>query len=247
MDEDRDEDTLYFQFVCHKLREHFQILIGHLNNTSPTKDKFTVYGDLEGFLAYLTRKKTAPTDGLLPHGSRIGPPPAASAPRPGNKEEILDLAHRYVNAARIMVDIQQDIRSTFSFTCSLGVGFSKDLAKLASSLHKPDRLALVFPQAVPRFLGGLSLSKLRGYGGKLGEHLGEKLGNPTVGELLRRPLSSFAGMDHNIAALLDSCHGLVPGGGGGVVQPRAKQSLSSSKQFQKPLHLWEPAFLRGEI
>lgn len=62
------------------------------------------------------------------------------------------------------------------YTCSGGIAHNKLLAKIASSMHKPNIQTIVPPCFLPRLLSNLPLNKLRGLGGKLGQILTDELG-----------------------------------------------------------------------
>ena len=56
------------------------------------------------------------------------------------------------------------------YSCSAGVASNKLLAKLCCGLHKPNQQTLVLPgTATEALLDGLSIDRLQGLGGDLGE------------------------------------------------------------------------------
>lgn len=69
-------------------------------------------------------------------------------------------------------------------TCSVGLGQSKVVAKIASDFHKPDGLTVVPPESTISFLGPLPVTKLYGVGPKAAETL-EAMGVRTIGDLSR--------------------------------------------------------------
>lgn len=71
-------------------------------------------------------------------------------------------------------------------TCSVGLGQSKVVAKIASDYQKPDGLTVVAPESTLAFLSPLSVTKLYGVGPKATEAF-EAIGVKTIGELARRP------------------------------------------------------------
>lgn len=71
-------------------------------------------------------------------------------------------------------------------TCSVGLGQSKVVAKIASDYQKPDGLTLVAPESTRVFLALLPVTKLYGVGPKAAETF-EAMGVKTIGELARTP------------------------------------------------------------
>lgn len=82
--------------------------------------------------------------------------------------------------------IKESVMKSEGLTCSVGIGQSKVVAKVASDFEKPDGLTVVAPAATSSFLGPLPVTKLYGVGPKAAEALAA-LGVKTVGELWRIP------------------------------------------------------------
>ena len=83
------------------------------------------------------------------------------------------------------VQIAQRIRrrvAELGITCSVGVGTTKTIAKIASDMDKPDGLTAVFPGHEQEFLSPLSVSKISGIGAKSAEKL-HVYGVETIGDL----------------------------------------------------------------
>jgi DNA polymerase IV (archaeal DinB-like DNA polymerase) len=80
--------------------------------------------------------------------------------------------------------VQTTIRSQLGLTCSIGVGQSKLVAKIASDFKKPAGLTIVEPGGTQEFLGAMPVRKMPGIGGKSELALHE-LGIRTIGDLAR--------------------------------------------------------------
>ncbi|CAD7924543.1 unnamed protein product [Amoebophrya sp. A25] len=142
----------------------------------------------------------------------------------------------FVNATRICYVIQVRVWKSLSLSCSLGVGNTKCVSKIASGKHKPFRLSAVFPLGVPEFLSPLQIRDLRGYGAKLGKDICTKLGAQTVGEVLATKLRLLAEkLTATIAApLADACHGIDDN----PVEPRLLSKIvGTSKRWHTPQYL----------
>jgi DNA polymerase-4 len=88
--------------------------------------------------------------------------------------------------AEIAAKIRREVFEGVGVRCSVGVGPSKLIAKLASKQAKPDGLVVVRRDEVTAFLEPLPVRALWGVGEKTAETLGH-LGVRTVGDLARTP------------------------------------------------------------
>lgn len=85
------------------------------------------------------------------------------------------------------VRIAQRIRARVAelgITCSVGVGTTKTIAKIASDMDKPDGLTVVYPGDERLFLDPLPVGKISGVGARSQEKLGT-FGIVTIGDLAR--------------------------------------------------------------
>jgi len=86
--------------------------------------------------------------------------------------------------------IRATIRGQQGLTCSVGVATSKFVAKLASTLSKPDGLRIVPADQVLDFLHPLPVAALWGVGEQTGQALA-RLGLRTVGDIARTPVATL--------------------------------------------------------
>jgi DNA polymerase IV (archaeal DinB-like DNA polymerase) len=100
-------------------------------------------------------------------------------------EAFLDIASAgtYAAAEEIAVRVKEEIRGKERLTCSIGIGPSRIVAKIASDFRKPDGLTIVPPEQVTGFLAPLPVGKIPGIGKKTGGEL-EGMGITTIGELM---------------------------------------------------------------
>ncbi len=87
-------------------------------------------------------------------------------------------------------EIKQKIFQETGLTCSVGVGPNKFLAKLASTLSKPDGFLIVREGEELEFLKGLPVERLWGVGEATAKRL-RRLGITTVGQLQKLPLEEL--------------------------------------------------------
>jgi DNA polymerase IV (DinB-like DNA polymerase) len=101
-------------------------------------------------------------------------------------EAFLDISHAgdYAAAGELAHRIKQEIREKERLTCSIGIGPSRIVAKIASDFMKPDGLTVVTPEKVQKFLVPLPVGKIPGIGRKTGGEL-EQMGVHTIGDLMR--------------------------------------------------------------
>src|SRR5215831_6344676 len=87
--------------------------------------------------------------------------------RTGMDEGYLDLgtvARDFVAARKIANAVQTSVRGTTKLGCSLGVGTSKVVCKIASDRRKPGGITIVPPGTEARFLAPLAVRLLPGVG-----------------------------------------------------------------------------------
>jgi len=99
-------------------------------------------------------------------------------------EAFLDVtsAGGYGAAEDLARDLKEKIRTGLMLTCSIGIGSSKTVAKIASGFQKPDGLTVVPPESVDSFLGPLPVRKIPGIGKKSEAEL-QELGIRTIKDL----------------------------------------------------------------
>ncbi|MCX6694524.1 MAG: DNA polymerase IV [Methanomicrobiales archaeon] len=88
----------------------------------------------------------------------------------------------YQSAPLIARAIKTELLDQEGLTCSIGVGPTKVVAKIASDFKKPDGLTVVYPEKVRAFLDPLPVRALPGIGKKTGLVLAEA-GISTIGDL----------------------------------------------------------------
>lgn len=87
-------------------------------------------------------------------------------------------------ASEIVRNVRGAIRDKLRYTCAGGVARNKLLSKLGSSHKKPNQQTVIRNRAVPQFLSGFKVTKLRNLGGKLGEHVSQTFNTESVQDLL---------------------------------------------------------------
>jgi DNA polymerase-4 len=130
--------------------------------------------------------------------------------RTGIDEGYLDLggvAGDFARARAVASAVQVAVRGTTSLTCSLGVGTSKVVCKIASDRRKPAGITVVPPGSEARFLAPLAVRLLPGVGPRAEARL-RGAGIETIGALAALP-------DAELRALL-------PGSVGAVLRDRAR-------------------------
>lgn len=107
--------------------------------------------------------------------------------RTGMDEGYLDLgavARDFVAARKIAAAVQTSVRGTTKLGCSLGVGTSKVVCKIASDRRKPGGITIVTPGGEARFLAPLAVRLLPGVGPRAEARL-RAAGVDTIGGLAR--------------------------------------------------------------
>lgn len=106
----------------------------------------------------------------------------------GIDEAYLDVSQRtkesYEEAEPLAQNVKKEIVARHGLTCSIGVGPSKLVAKIAADVNKPNGLTTVRPSEVTQFLAPLPVDRLMGVGSKTRERM-QRLGIATVEDLAR--------------------------------------------------------------
>jgi DNA polymerase-4 len=154
-----------------------------------------------------------------------------------------EVAPTFAAGRRVAEAVQTAVRGATSLTCSIGVGTSKVVAKVASDRRKPGGLTIVLPGAEARFLAPFDLRLLPGIGPRTEERL-RRLGIETLGAL---------------AALSDDeLTSVLPGKNGKILQARARgvdprglerpaPSISVSQEETFPRDIDDRAQLHAEL
>jgi len=87
-------------------------------------------------------------------------------------------------AQDIGMRMKEDVKAQVNLTCSVGIGPNKLIAKMASSVRKPDDITVVKPANVGDFLKPMKLTKLWGIG-KVTEERLARMGIETIERLAR--------------------------------------------------------------
>jgi DNA polymerase IV len=96
----------------------------------------------------------------------------------------------FISPTKIAQEIRNRISTELNITCSVGIAPNKFVAKLASTMAKPDGLLVVAPEEILSFLHPLPIGALWGVGGKTEAEL-HKLGLKTIEQVASTSLSTL--------------------------------------------------------
>ncbi|CAN0156114.1 unnamed protein product [Pylaiella littoralis] len=88
-----------------------------------------------------------------------------------------------VCGSAVVSRLRAAVRSELSYSCTAGVAHNKLLAKLCSNMHKPNAQTVLPLDKVGGVFHTLPVERVRGWGGKLGVKIMERLGVTTAGEV----------------------------------------------------------------
>ncbi|KAI9224630.1 hypothetical protein BC828DRAFT_372834 [Blastocladiella britannica] len=136
-------------------------------------------------------------------------------------------------AAQLVADLRQAIANELHLTCSAGIAHNKTIAKLCSSIHKPNKQTTMRERCVLDFLAPLALSKIRSLGGKLGSAVESQMDVKTCLELRAHSLEDLmAQFDPALARWL---HAICRGQCDQQVLVRSKtKSMMAAKRLRPP-------------
>ena len=117
--------------------------------------------------------------------------------------------------AYLIQQLRKDLFEETGYTSSAGIAHSKILSKVASAMHKPNKMTVIPSSVVKTLMKSMPLNRLRGFGGKLGEELREHFQIETAGDLLavgeQRLLTKYPDTSHtqNVSWMLAMARGEV--------------------------------------
>lgn len=161
-------------------------------------------------------------------------------------EAFLDVSgamRRLGRPTRIAEQLRDTIADEQGITCSVGVAATKFVAKLASSLAKPDGMIVVPRDETVAFLHQLPVGAIWGVGEKTEEHL-HRLGLRTVADLAHTPMETLQRALGEVAGrnLHDLAWGLDPRS---VVPERREKSIGADETFSHDIS--DPAVIHREL
>jgi DNA polymerase-4 len=153
-------------------------------------------------------------------------------------EAFLDVsgALRRLNQSPVQIgaELRRRVRAEHEITCSVGVGPTKFVAKLASGLAKPDGMVVVPRTEVLNFLHPLPVSALWGVGQRTAERL-IAVGLQRVGDIAAAPLSRLR-RTLGVAAA-EHLHALANGHDDRSVEPElGEKSIGAEETFEVDQH-----------
>nr|MDO8112656.1 DNA polymerase IV [Candidatus Sigynarchaeota archaeon] len=159
---------------------------------------------------------------------------SASYQSGGLDEAYLDVSGRcasFTEAEALANAIKAEIHGTIGITCSIGIGPTNVLAKIATDLHKPDGITIITPDTIQDVIGGCDISAIPGIGKKTKQFYYDK-GLMTINDVFTSPLPDLVFLIGPRAAKW--LHGVVHGiGGGPVSEHHGRKSISKERTFSE--------------
>ena len=100
--------------------------------------------------------------------------------------DVTETAHLFGGAENIATSIRKEIREKLNITVSVGISFSKILAKLGSDLKKPDAQTVISRENYKQIVYPLPIESIIGIGSRMTRNL-NKMNVFTLGDLLEIP------------------------------------------------------------
>lgn len=108
----------------------------------------------------------------------------------GVDEAYLDVSEKcsdFKEAEMLANEIKQKVQDSIGVTCSIGVGPTKSIAKIASDHNKPNGITVVEPENIHSFLKDMDITRIPGIGKKTKKYYYEQ-GFRKIGDLIKTPL-----------------------------------------------------------
>ena len=90
------------------------------------------------------------------------------------------------NSKQFAKKLKDEVQKKVGITCSVGVSFTKSLAKIGSDCNKPDGITIITPNNYKEILSPLKITRIPGIGKKSKIYY-EKHGFYTIGDFLKYP------------------------------------------------------------
>jgi DNA polymerase IV (DinB-like DNA polymerase) len=125
--------------------------------------------------------------------------------------------------------IKREVCETVGITCSVGIGPTKSLAKIATDIHKPDGITTITPDTIEQVTGHLDIDAIPGIGKKTRQYYVDK-GLQTLGDLYHMSLPDLVFMFGTRAArwLHNTIHGIETSN---LYEHHGRKSISKERTF----------------
>lgn len=101
--------------------------------------------------------------------------------------DMSDHCKSFQEANQLAHEMKAKVQKETGVTCSIGVSFSKTLAKIGSDVNKPNGITIITPENYKQILGPLKITRIPGIGKKSLKYY-EKRGFNTIGDIHRTPI-----------------------------------------------------------
>ena len=129
--------------------------------------------------------------------------------------------------------IKNEVEEKTKITCSIGIAESKEVAKIASDLNKPNGITFIPIEKVEEILDPLPVRKIRGIGPKKAEFLNEN-GIKTIADLRKLKLSELTPLFNGNKKMAQHFYKVIRGLDEGEVKTRLmRKSIGKKKNFGK--------------
>lgn len=140
-------------------------------------------------------------------------------------------------------EIREEVARRFAVTCSVGIGPTKTIAKMAAESGKPDGMVMVEKKDVPDFLENLPVEEIPGVGKMMKKAL-NTLNVMTCGDLSRYPVSvlrrRFGIRGDHLSLIVRGCEPFTGDAGSDAVR-----SIGHSMTYEKDIS--DRALIRARI
>ncbi len=142
--------------------------------------------------------------------------------------DVTEIAETWEDARELAWKIQEDIFEREKLTCSIGIGPTLKIAKIASDYDKPKGIVIVKPEDLPDFFRGLPVSSIPGIGNVTSTRL-KDMGIETCDQLI---FLSLLELKEIFGSMADHIFRLFRGETTNKIKERApRKSISHERTF----------------
>ncbi len=152
--------------------------------------------------------------------------------------DVTDIVETYEDAEGLAYELKDEINSIEKLSCSIGIGPTITVARMACDIDKPNGLTIIKPSRIKEFLNPLKVSKIPGVGKKTEERF-NKQNIVTCGDLAKKKITQiYEDEGENGVLLWKFVHGYNTEKTEELYKEYQRKSIGEERTFYYPPQEW---------